>query len=840
MNMEKDRPTQNGPAGNSTSDQDFCDGCGMPGTAGGPGHSWCLEAAQDAFAFADVPTGVPAEDTPLDDVQDALDIARSLAKHGIPVFAAPPADNAIGFRLPAGWQDSTPDVSQIDKWQPGWALCAVAGHTADVLDTDPRNGGNESAARLRAEGLWPTVYGTAETPSGGTHDLIAPLLCGKGVPADGVDLQGGKEDGTGRGFVFIAPTVRVSKADGIARAYRWTAKPDLERLCAEGPTDTSGQGIVDLLARKHTKPAVQPNTGSTFASSTSGSADLDQHIQELCDELSRAPEGQGNDTAARIAYMVGQYVGAGQLSAQDAAHRLWSAVSWWHWTNPADQNTMLRTITNQVDEGARHPRAWDPPYTSGPDFWDWGTDQISEQAGTGPQDQSVPQQDQRQERPVNLPDEFWSARPVLDHIRQAAYSWGRSADVVFYGVLARLSSLVSPKMQFQSGIGQQGSLNCFVAIVGPSGTGKSASQSVARNLVQVPAHLREDGRYSDDLPIGTGQGLVEAFHGFVEEEVETSNGRTKKKQVKKQVRENMLVYIDEGEALLREAANKSSITLTTLRSAWNSETLGQTNASMETTRRLQAGTYSLGLIVGFQMSTALPLLDDVAGGTPQRFLWCPATDPNIPDRRTGNPGSLDQLLTSPWGHGKAYTVNDESIEFAEEIKDELWAENVAKVRGQLVVGNPLDSHRPLTLCKVASLLAVLDGRRSVTVEDWALAKVVWETSCAVRDNVVAYGQEQAHLVEEQAIKGHVRKALRTLEATEKYEDAKADRNTVRVARWAAKKVEEKGSMTQGALNRALGARDRGHLEDALAYAVERGWLIADEAGAYRLGDSRPQ
>jgi hypothetical protein len=54
----------------------------------------------------------------------------------------------------------------------------------------------------------------------------------------------------------------------------------------------------------------------------------------------------------------------------------------------------------------------------------------------------------------NLPLEFWEQRPVLAHIRQAAHSRGRSADLVFAATLARLSSMVSHELQFNTGLGE--------------------------------------------------------------------------------------------------------------------------------------------------------------------------------------------------------------------------------------------------------------------------------------------------------------------------------------------------------------------------------------------------
>lgn len=147
----------------------------------------------------------------------ALDVARELVRSGVPVFLGQPDDaEPLGFKLPRGWQQSTPDPQVVDAWRPGWALCAVTGHVLDLVDVDPRSGGSTDGVPM------PNVYLAAETPSGGAHYFVRSL----GVPSrdgifPGVDLKSGTADGAGRGFGFIAPTVRRSKVDGAARAYRW-------------------------------------------------------------------------------------------------------------------------------------------------------------------------------------------------------------------------------------------------------------------------------------------------------------------------------------------------------------------------------------------------------------------------------------------------------------------------------------------------------------------------------------------------------------------------------------------------------------------------------------------
>jgi hypothetical protein len=152
-------------------------------------------------------------------MSDPLDFARALIACGVPVFVAPPdATHPAGFRLPGNWQHAKPDPTALEHWEPGWALCALGGHGVDFIDVDPRNGGDVAAAKLRSEGAWPYEYAIVATPSGGTHHYVHGLGVAK-TKRDGIDLQAGAPDGSGRGFVFLPGTERVSKVDGVRRGY---------------------------------------------------------------------------------------------------------------------------------------------------------------------------------------------------------------------------------------------------------------------------------------------------------------------------------------------------------------------------------------------------------------------------------------------------------------------------------------------------------------------------------------------------------------------------------------------------------------------------------------------
>lgn len=178
-----------------------------------------------------------------------LEIARRLARDGIPVFIAPPSDDpkdSSGFRLPRNWQQTQADPAVLDHWQPGWAVCLVTGHGLDLVDLDLYV--NERAdALLLNEGLLPDPYGAADTASGGLHVFVRSLgVASKNALFPGIDVKSGTPEGSGRGFAFIAPTVKKSKATGELATYSWITPPDASAARqAEG--DHSGVPLAERI-----------------------------------------------------------------------------------------------------------------------------------------------------------------------------------------------------------------------------------------------------------------------------------------------------------------------------------------------------------------------------------------------------------------------------------------------------------------------------------------------------------------------------------------------------------------------------------------------------------------
>lgn len=447
---------------------------------------------------------------------------------------------------------------------------------------------------------------------------------------------------------------------------------------------------------------------------------------------------------------------------------------------------------------------------------------------------------------LNLPAEFWGARPVLKQIQLAAHSRLVGADVVLHSVLTRLSALWPYQLKINNGIKDGACANLFSATVGPSGSGKTSGISVARALLPRPPWL-DRAEFADDRPLGTGEGIAEVYmgtksvpkrdeHGVPLQDLK---GAVKTEKVRAQVINNALMHADEGEALAKLIERSGATVGETLRRAWVGGTIGQSNGRVETTRVIEQGRYSLGMLIGFQPETAQPLLADSAAGTPQRFLWCWASDPTIPDEDVPDPGPLRDVWPASQPDGNAWIIGAaiadlRPVTFDPAIIAEIKPEVRAVARGELVLP-PLDSHRPLMLVKLSTLLAQLDGRRDVTTEDWRLARIVWDTSRRVQDHLVAFGQAMAGKAAADRRAAYSAQELAVLDATEAREDQAVERVAIQMGR----ALQAGGvALTASAFRHKAAPRDRQRAFTAAALAVERQWAVLNDAGRYEPGPVR--
>jgi len=415
----------------------------------------------------------------------------------------------------------------------------------------------------------------------------------------------------------------------------------------------------------------------------------------------------------------------------------------------------------------------------------------------------------------NLPPEFWTERPELGQVRRAAHARARSSDAVLGALLARLAALVPPSITLPAPVGTAGTLDLVIALIGNSGTGKSSSVRVAAELLPI----KDPGVAV--VPLGSGEGLIEAYLDFVEEVGD--DGKTRK--VKRQVRRAVLALLDEGQALGEMGARKGSTLMPTIRSAWSGDRLGQANASEERKRNIAPGQYRFALIAGFQVQQAAALIDDAPGGTPQRFVFFAAEDASIPDDGPGWPGELRFKVPSHQA-GPMHLDAD--------VNAEIRSRALARSRGETII-KPLDAHRDLSRLKVAGLLAILAGRLNINAVDWRLAGLIVDASDRVRAGIITAARIRLADAERSATSRIVKRAA----AVDKDAEGRAVDTMARAIARHVHRDRCEGCKHRCAARSTSGKhRGQASVDDAIGKAVELGWIALD-GDTIRPGQDQP-
>lgn len=284
-----------------------------------------------------------------------LSIALGWAARGWHVFPLIEGGKTpAGGLVPRGHTEATTDPATISRWWTERPAANVGVHCKPSglvgVDLDVKHGVDGVAAwpevAARADGgALPDPTMTVRTASGGLHLIYAcdytgdagDLTNSQGDLAPGIDTRS-------NGYL-VAPG---SIVDG--RRYAIVSPPEV------GPAPMP-PWLPGALRAARARPA-RPESERPRLGAIAESPAVLQRVRQLATELADAPIGVGNATAARVAWMAGGYVGAGQITSDQAVEILSGSVSGWSWDNAQDERAMMRTIRRQVEAGADHPRPW--------------------------------------------------------------------------------------------------------------------------------------------------------------------------------------------------------------------------------------------------------------------------------------------------------------------------------------------------------------------------------------------------------------------------------------------------------------------------------------------------
>ena len=410
---------------------------------------------------------------------------------------------------------------------------------------------------------------------------------------------------------------------------------------------------------------------------------------------------------------------------------------------------------------------------------------------------------------LNLPDEFWEQSQLLRDVRDAAWANTCSPDAVLGALLVRYSATIPPSVTLPG----EGSLDLFTVCVGHSGAGKSKAAKVARRLFKG-----EDKKgVLLDLPVGSGEGLVEKYFRFEDDEGKPCSPRKTGAQ-KVQWLHGLHFTTDEGMALNAQAGRSGSTLIPTLCSAWFGETLGQTNAQAETSRSIPPGRARMTAQINIQTANGYKLFADeyASTGLSQRMLCVYALDERLADTSFELP-EMPPPLRLPMPAANREIPVDATI--MTEITNAQRAAHAPTWSG-----NPLDTHRNMVKLKVAALLAFMDGRDSVAVADWELADQIYDVHRRIRSLL-----ESTHQIEsaKKARAGAQAEAMRQLEVGKVTIDA----TVIEATNWIRKRIEAGKPITKNAMPMRL----REHREEALGRLEEEGLVVEGDTGWHVKG-----
>lgn len=333
----------------------------------------------------------------------------------------------------------------------------------------------------------------------------------------------------------------------------------------------------------------------------------------------------------------------------------------------------------------------------------------------------------------NLSAETWESRPWLRQVRDAAWNRMMPPDAVLGAVLARVATIVPPCYLIPAIIGTQSTFDHLSVLVGDSASGKSAATGIAREL--VPETLEHVIVW--DVPVGSGEGLIDQFYEWVSEEDDGGKPRKVKRHTKTAVH----FVADEAKMIAEQAKRSGTTIISVICSAWSGASLGTANAGSETNRpKINGRTVRLAGVMSIQSKLGHQLLTDdlVQQGFAGRLAFFAAEDPTMPhpDNRPQWPGSLS-VIPLPGG-----LLWPQDIAYPPEVVDYILLAQWDKSRGESKEDS-IEGHIRLARLKIAGLIAAIEGETTVTLDDWALAGEIIECSNAIRRHMEHLGAQAA-------------------------------------------------------------------------------------------------
>lgn len=432
-----------------------------------------------------------------------------------------------------------------------------------------------------------------------------------------------------------------------------------------------------------------------------------------------------------------------------------------------------------------------------------------------------PHRDELFERIFEAEADFWYATDNLKLIFEASMARLCSPWAVLAYCAARALTLIPPEVTLPPIVGGKGSLNWFAALADNSGGGKSSAASVAKELVAPPRQI-PGGLFPEDMvrekAIGSGEGMIGQFHK-----------PPAKKGDPPEIHTSVMFVADEIDSLTAMGQRSGSTTLSIIRTAFTGGTIGFSYIARGRDVHVHSHTYRMTLIANVQPARAAGLFGDAGGGTPQRFMWFPASDPRLTFEGADHEKFFQEIdLPQGFAFQQSYPMDRGHLVIPSEARDLIVRERVKASQGRT---DALDGHALFCREKFAFALAVIDGRLSMSLEDWRLSGIAAEVSTRTREWTQAKLAESLEV--EAADEGRMRGVVSSASEEEKiHQNAK---KSDRVQAWILKRLKTIGPHTQTELSRACAGRDKAWLVGAVEALSLAGLIRRDDENRWAVG-----
>lgn len=322
--------------------------------------------------------------------------------------------------------------------------------------------------------------------------------------------------------------------------------------------------------------------------------------------------------------------------------------------------------------------------------------------------------------------EFWNSRPLLQRVKLVASKTRKSPHAILGWLMVWMLTRISFKTTYISEVGKA-SLNMLFLMSAATGGGKSAARGAAADSFKFA-----DVGWSTPEPIqaGSGEAIPDSFYVRVKERNEDG----KDVWVDDWLNPNhcRIFYNDEISFHKGKAHQNSSTLEATYLSMYTGDNLGRTLAGGKG-KEVAAGQYRAIAVFNAQPEND-PFRSDasMASGMPSRLLNLNASNPNA---RADYEAVREIIKPEPFEIPHFGMRGDSmppqfralpEMEAAHAEEDFLASEGLRE-HGR--------SHTLLTRAKTACVLAALEGRDYLLIEDWHLAGHLIEHSNSIDAHV---------------------------------------------------------------------------------------------------------